>query len=212
MKTIQSFTLDLSLRAVMIYACISSLLIFLATGCGNQNNLQPASHSSIQVTDSLKASFEILDSDGKYRTSLKEGEPFTLSFNLQNIGGKSISIGPWTFPITQKNFFAVIKNVPGENATQFIGKPFDAVGSSYDLTSQVVPAKTTIIYQIPWQTQLDKAYEMPIYNPQVENRLRRVYSRTQQQIPTLTKGSYQSSFTLSIEGKQMTFNAAFTIE
>lgn len=188
------------------------LFALFANGCGSQDDPQPALRNGITITDSLQASFEVLDMDGNPQASFKEGQNFQLSFRIQNRGNTPVYIEPWVFPTTKREFFAVTKLNTEENSPQFIGKPFDAVGGAYDLTAQIIPAKTVITYQIPWQTQLAKPYEMPVYDPQVPDRLQRFYSRQKEPVQVLTKGSYQSSFTLDITGRQITFSVAFTIE
>ena len=196
-------------KLILVTAFLFLTIVF---GCANQDDPMPALHNPVSIGDSLLASFSVTDSDGNPRTTFKEGENLRFSFIIQNQSNNAVSFLPWDFPLVNKDFFLLKKLDPQENLYQIFGRPFNTVTSTYDLTNQPIPAKTTLFYEIPWQVQLNVTYEMPVYKPQKSDRLRRFYVQTKQVTSPLTKGSYQSSFELNFSGRVVPFSVSFTVE
>ena len=103
-------------------------------------------------------------------------------------------------------------------ADEHMGRAVDSgPGEPFTLVGFTLFPKTTVTYQVVWQTQVGIRYPMPLYDPvpRLGNGYDgpRNYTRTgtEPKVEQLPKGVYYSAFMLTISGKQVPFRADFTI-
>ncbi len=164
----------------------------------------------VQRWGDLEAVLQVTDLQGKPQSSFREGENFLLNFTVKNRGKQDAHLGPWDFTFANQDFFAVYKVTQEGVGKELIGKPFRGGGNSRDLLSQIVPAKSQIVYSSPWMSEKELGYIMPTYSKPERN----VNQRRYQAVETspLGKGKYFSGFTLEQEGKELTFRVEFEVK
>ena len=104
-----------------------------------------------------------------------------------------------------------------DHADERMGRAVDrGPGEPFTLVGFIIFPKTTLTYQVVWQTQVGIRYPMPLYDPDPRpgnGYGPRNYTRTgmEPKVERLHKGNYYSAFTLIISGKQVPFRVDFTV-
>lgn len=193
------------------------LLIGFTTSSCEENSLSDEDKNSpaidVKAYENLEFIYRVTDMDGNSRSTFAEGENFVFSFIVKNHGNENVFLDPWNFPVVIEDFFAVYRKNTAQEGKERIGKSFTIGGNSRDLLSQQVPKKGEIEYRMPWLTQKDTAYIMPLYRPRIEDiyNKRRYLAVEPLPIP-LSSGEYYSGFTFEYKEEEITFTITFSIE
>lgn len=199
------------------FKTILSLLLvgFTTLGCEEANLLEQDQNTpamDVKTYENLEFIYQVTDMEGNPQSTFREGENFMFSFVVKNHGDEDISLGAWDFPVVIDGFFAVYRKGNMGDGKQRIGKPFTSGGNTRDLLWQPVPKKEEIEYRMPWLTQKDTSYVMPIYRPEKPNSHDRNYLAVEQLPEPLPSGEYYSGFTLEYKEEEIRFAITFSIE
>jgi len=199
------------------------LLLVLLISCLPQDP-EPGLRNGIAITEQLMASFELLDMDNRPRNRFREGENFQFSFRLRNVSERDtlqtrVSTTPLArnFVISNPEFFSVMKVAVKGYTNERMGRAVNSgPAEPFTLIGFALLPKTTLTYQVVWQTLVGIRYPMPLYDPVPRPGSwydPRNYTRTgkEPKVERLLKGDYYSAFTLTIFGKQVPFRVDFTV-
>lgn len=186
---------------------------------------EPRLRNAIRITDQLYASYEVLNMDGQPGTRFREGENFQLSFKFRNVSDDTLYTFLSTTPLSRLFFirdrqvFSVLKKGVGGRADQIMGRPVNSGFAEFFQPGGVVLLpKTTLTYQVPWQTQINERYLIPVYDPippfNSLGYVIRYYIRDGNEFKAdrLPEGVYYSTFSLDLFGKRVPFRVDFTVK
>ena len=161
----------------------------------------------------LEFIYQVTNMEGNPQSTFVAGENFMFSFVVKNHGDEDIMVfDRWDLLYTIDDFFALYKTNNQGNGKMVIGRSFEISASLYDLPGQWVPNHGEIEYRIPWLTQRDTSYIMPVYRPDRNLYNERSYRAVEPLPEPLLAGQYYSGFNLEHQGEEISFDVQFVIK
>lgn len=157
----------------------------------------------------LEFIYQVTDMKGNTSAAFKKGENFVLNFIIKNHGESDALLGPWDYIPTLDDFFAIFKENIENNEVILLGKSYQSGVNFRDLRPQIVPRNGRIEYQMPWLTEHNINYIMPIYEPS-QKVLDRNYISADP-LP-LEAGKYYSGFAFQYKDKEISLEVTFSVE
>ncbi|MGB3589070.1 MAG: hypothetical protein WBA23_21160, partial [Tunicatimonas sp.] len=152
-------------KAVTIFNAVV-MVVLTAVGCEDEvENLATDSSAvdRVQVGD-LTFTLQILNMQDEPQAVFEKGENFQFQFVIENRGDSTYQLPVyWIFPSQNPEFFTLYKKTQESGGKARLGRSFDMGSNFYDLSPEVVPAKGKTIYTMPWLTDRDSVYLMPVY-------------------------------------------------
>ncbi|GAA4397192.1 hypothetical protein GCM10023187_06260 [Nibrella viscosa] len=207
--------------------CVWCLLLLIA-GCRSKDP-EPEPQREIRLYDQVWVSYELLDMSGRPSSRFREGENFMFSLRIRNLSADTLISTRYPSPLYQffvlvnPQVFSVVKRAADGQADRVMGRPLTG-GKELPFTasSLIVMPKTTVTYQVPWQTKTGELYPMPAYDPVPDPVLQAdglsgyfrgnyLYTGSESKVDRLTQGAYYSAFTLDMFGRRVYFRTDFTV-
>src|SRR5690606_22792500 len=188
---------------------------FCTLGCTQDTSLldQAPDNPAIDVKTygDLEFVYQVTDMEGNPQSTFREGENLMFSFVVKNRSDEDKPVfNRWWFPNAIDDFFALYRTNSKDKI--LIGKSFKIGGNTYDGFGQGVPAQSEIEYRIPWLTQKDTYYIMPIHRPERDIFNKRGYVAAEPLPEPLLQGEYYSGFTFELQDEEISFSITFLIK
>lgn len=198
------------MKAIMILLSVAGFISCLWVGCApNSGQVQPQATNadSVQV-GTTQLSFKTVDENGQAVSSFKEGQNVILFLSITNEADTNLAIDYWDFPVVDADFFRVYKYT--DEGKLPVGKSFRKGANTRDAGPQIIPARSTATYRGPWL--VTNSFYMPLINGQIPQQNARRYMPNDPPVQPLTKGKYNSSFSLNIAGQQTKISIDFSVD
>ena len=187
------------MKQTFVSLCVVVLLALTATGCEDEVESLSTDSSAIdrvKVGD-LTSTLQILNMQGQPQTQFEEGENFQFQFIIENRGDSAYVLPVyWGFPFLNKDFFALYRKTQESGGVSYLGKSFQPGANTNDLAFASIPANRTSIYTMPWLTEKDTPYIMPVFLPASDLSNPRQYVAIENPPSSINPGEYFTGFTL----------------
>ena len=194
--------------------------MLFAAGC--EDGIEPLSPGSSAVdrvrAGDLTFTLQILNMQGEPQSEFKGGENLQFQFVIENKGDSIVRLPIyWNFPVVNQDFFALYRKTQESGGQARLGKSFDVGPNFRDIAPVSVPAMGASVYTMPWLTDKDSLYIMPIYIEQgilqEPSGLVRRYRASDDPLSALPVGEYFTGFTIRYsESDSVRLEASFTID
>lgn len=181
------------MKRTLILLSTAALLALMVMGC--EDDIASLASNSPAIdrvrVGELTFTLQILNMQGEPQAVFREGDNFQFQFIMENKGDTTYTLPVyWYFPITNEAFFALNRRTQESGGIAFVGKSFTFGANTNDASRIDIPANDALVFRMPWQTENDTVYHMPLSSS-------RRYVRPQNMnLPSLKSGEYFTGFTL----------------
>ena len=134
-----------------------------------------------------------------------------MSLTIYNDSSQPLLLDRWDFPIANNDFFRVYQYTSEGNGSKLsVGKAFRLGANTRDYGNQTIPANSVATYQAPWNVQ--NSFYMPTINDKVPEDKARLYMQNDPAVRGLTKGRYNSNFSITVGDIPIQMSVNFAVE